>query len=81
MTQDREQKYVSWTWIVSILISILLIGLSAFVADMNGRLNGKVDRREFDLFIAQSKETWCSIDNKLTTIINMHLDQRGVKIK
>jgi hypothetical protein len=79
MTRDTEQKYVGWTWIVSILCSILLLGLTAFIADLNNRVNQKVDRRELDMFVAQAKDTWCRIDTKLNQLIDMHLEQNGKK--
>lgn len=74
MTQEKETKYVAWTWVVSVLLSILLLGLTAFIADLNGRVNQKADRRELDIFMAQAKDTWCRMDTKLNQLIEMHME-------
>ncbi len=43
----EDPKYVSWTWVISVMLGILMILGGFVVTDTRSTMNGKLDRAEY----------------------------------
>ena len=66
MVESNGNKYVSLKWVLGILVSVLMLMAGGYFANLESRINAKVD-----------KETYCNdireIKQDLKTIKNWHL--------
>lgn len=73
MTIQQQQKFVSWTWVVGLLLSLLLL-IGGYMLNANRQelseiklcLDKKVERAEFYRYIE-------SIDKKLDLLLGLHV--------
>jgi hypothetical protein len=83
MTRESESKYVSWTWIVSILVGILMLLGGYVVNDTRATVcrlqDQKVDRIEFERVYSQTNESFKTVSDKIDRLTEIAL--RNVKDK
>jgi hypothetical protein len=85
MSPERELKYVSWTWIVSILVSLLLLIGGYLLNDTRNQIcnlqDKKLDRSIYERESDRQQKAFDAIMTKMDRVENLLMRHMGEKGK
>jgi hypothetical protein len=75
MSSEKEMKYVSWTWIVSVLLGILMLVGGFILNDTRATIcqiqEGKLDRKEYIKDFEKRNQDIQAIHSKLDQMMSL----------